>query len=72
MPKPQIGKTVHVVPKKLLPGEPKGTVWKGTISAVGEKGLTLICIHPGVGFTLYDVQEDQTGVKPGTWHWPEG
>ena len=72
MPKPSVGRVVHVVPDKLLPGEPKSTHWAATVSSITEKGLSLFVMHPSVtGSYLHDVQEDQTGSKALTWHWPE-
>jgi hypothetical protein len=72
MPKPTVGRAVHVVPTKTLPGEKKDAHWAATVSEVTGEGLTLFVMHPSVpDFFLRGVQEDQSGAKPGTWHWPE-
>ena len=72
MPKPTVGRAVHVVPTKKLAGEKKGSHWAATVSETTKEGLTLFVMHPAVpDFFLREVQEDQTATTPGTWHWPE-
>ena len=72
MAKISVGRAVHFVPPKVLPGEPKDAHRAATVSEVTPEGLTLFVMHPSVpGSFVYGVQEDQSGATKGTWHWPE-
>ena len=78
---PSVGRVVHYVAYGTPGGEYKaGAHRAATITDVSFSGssdqpsvahVSLFIMNPtGVFFTA-NVPEDQSGQKPGSWHWPE-
>lgn len=69
---PSVGRIVHYVAYGTPGGEYKPEHRAAIITQVGEGGTVGLCVlNPTGQFFNTAVQEDQSGQKPGAWHWPE-
>jgi hypothetical protein len=71
--KPSVGRIVHYVAYGTPGGEYKPAHRAAIVTDVNSDGTVLgLCVlNPTGMFFNTTVNEDQTGLRGGTWHWPE-